>query len=107
MLSPKHFPLVGAFGLATFVGAMVHFLEWSARSSSETESSRVIYRLVDSQTNIAVGSWQLEEGRSTFTLRDGFAVPRVIIQADAQLGGMISIHDAKGQWHYYPAPPAE
>jgi hypothetical protein len=88
--------------------AMGYLLEWSSRPPlPSAESASEMYRLVDAQTNRSVGSWQIVGGRSTLILRDGMAIPRLILQADPEEGGKISLQDAKGQWHHFPASPSD
>jgi hypothetical protein len=104
MMGGKPLHLVGAIGFVALLIAVWSLLDWS-RPSAETATGK--YRLMDSEGRICVGNWTSQGGRSTLTLRDGFGIPRLILQADQTEGGRMSIQDADGQWHYYPAPPAD
>jgi hypothetical protein len=108
MIGRKQFPLLAAIAclaVLTFVWSLLDYSKPAPSSSPETALQR--YDLVDSQSSVYIGSWTSQGGRSTFTLRDGHGIPRLILQADEQGGGRMSIQDANGQWHYYPAPPPE
>ena len=108
MIGRKQFPLVAVLGVQVVLMTIWSLLDRSKpapNSLEETASER--YRLMDSQSGISVGSWTSQGGRSTLTLRDGHGIPRLILQADQAEGGRISLQDANGQWHDYPAPPPE
>jgi hypothetical protein len=105
---PRQVRLVGAVGFVGLLVAIGYVLEWSNRPSpSSSDIIAEVYRVVAPETKVLVGSWQMLGGRSTLILRDELAVPRVILQADRQGGGRISIQDAEGQWHHYPPSPSE
>jgi hypothetical protein len=108
MTGGKQFRLVGAIGFVTLLIAVWSLLDCSKpapNSSSETATGK--YRLMDSESKVCVGSWTNQGGRTTLTLRDGHGIPRLILQADQTEGGRMSIQDASGQWHYYPASPPD
>jgi hypothetical protein len=108
MMGGKKLPLVGAIGIMALLIVVWSLLDWSnpaPNSPPETASGK--YRLMDSEGKICVGDWTSQGGRSTLTLRDGYGIPRLILQADQTEGGRMSIQDAKGHWHYYPAPPPD
>jgi hypothetical protein len=88
--------------------AIGYLIEWSSRPILPTqESASEMYRLVDPDSKLSVGSWQILGQRSTLILRDGMAVPRIVLQANPQQGGHLSIQDAKGQRHHYPPGPTD
>jgi hypothetical protein len=108
MVGRKQFPLVAVLGVQVVLMAIWSLLDCSKSApnpSPETATQR--YRLMDSQSGISVGSWTSQGGRSTLTLKDGHGLPRLVLQADQREGGRISLQDANGQWHDYPAPPPE
>jgi hypothetical protein len=104
----KQFQPVAGIGLMALLMAVWLLLECS-RSAPDSfpETASQKYRLIDSESEVGVGTWTSQGGRSTLTLRDGKGIPRLILQADQTEGGRMSIQDANGQWHYYPAPAPE
>jgi hypothetical protein len=104
MMSGKQLRLVGAMSFMIVLVAVWSLLDWSKPSPETTTGT---YRLVDLESKICIGSWASQGGRSTLILRDGFGIPRVILQADQIEGGRMSLQDAHGQWRYYPAPPPD
>jgi hypothetical protein len=64
-----------------------------------------IYRLIDKDSGVTVGEWMIAGGRSTLILRDGNGIPRLVLEADPDRGGMIRVQDCKGHWNLYPDPP--
>jgi hypothetical protein len=104
MMGGKQLRLVGAIGFVILLVAIWFLLDWS-KPSPETITGT--YRLMDLESNICIGSWASQGGRTSLILRDSFGIPRVILQADQIEGGRMSLQDANGQWHYYPAPPPD
>ena len=104
MTGGKQWQLVGAIGFVTLLIAVWSLLDWSKPSS---ESATGKYRLMNLESKVCVGAWTSQGGQSTLILRDGYGIPRLILQADQTEGGRMSIQDANGQWHYYPAPPPD
>jgi hypothetical protein len=105
MTGAKQVQLVVIIGLITLFIAVWSVLDWSRPApNSPAEIGAGTYRLMGLESNICVGNWTSQGGRSTLTLRDGYGMPRLILQADQTEGGRISIQDANGQWHHYPAP---